>query len=504
MLGARPPRRRKARSVAPDQDRLPRLTDGFDLRALPIGPSEAFVLSRVDGTSTEAEIAAATALTVEEVARTLSRLAELGAVRFEAKPSSAPRIVRKAAERAAPVSLDAGAADEVVDLDLPRKQKILETFDALDRLSHYELLGADPSADKRAIKAKYFEVVNVFHPDRYYGKRLGSFKPKLERIFQRLTEAHDVLTRAQARAEYDAYLNAEQRTKALDQKLNDEEAYARELREVTARIEAEALSASPAPPSSAPVIRHSSPPPNVSPAAAKADADARRRALARKLGLATPRGSSSATAVAAPTPAPAAYSGPSSRERAVDELKRRYEQRMTEAKRRQVAEYEDRAQAALAKGSQIDAVNALRIACSLAPDDTRLRSRLADLEQGAGRELADRYLAQAAYEEREKRWADAARSYTRAHAGAPSSKLHERIADCLLNAQGDIRRALEHARNAVLESPNEPKYRVTLARAYLVAKMRDSAIGELERAAALAPTDDSIREQIRRVRRGEI
>lgn len=490
--------------MAPDQDRLPRLTDGFDLRALPIGPTEAFVLSRVDGSSTEAEIAAATALGVEDVARTLSRLAELGAIRFETKPAGGPHIVRATAERSAAASSAADALDDGVDLDAPRKQKILQTFEALDRLTHYELLGTDPAADKRAIKAKYFEVVNVFHPDRYYGKKLGGYKPKLERIFQRLTEAHDVLTRAEARAEYDAYLNAEQRTKALDQKLNDEEAYARELREVTARIEAEALSVSPALPSSTPVVRHSSPPPNVAPAATKADADARRRALARKLGLTSPPVTSPVTAPAAPPPAAAAYTGPSSRERAVDELKRRYEQRMTEAKRRQVAEYEDRAQAALVRGNQIDAVNALRIACSLAPDDTRLRSRLADLEKNAGRELADRYLAQAVYEEREKRWAEAARSYTRAHAGAPSSKLHERIADCLLNAQGDIRRALEHARAAVLETANEPKYRVTLARAYLVAKMRDSAIGELERAAALAPTDDSIREQIRRLRRGEI
>jgi hypothetical protein len=33
--------------------------DGFDLKTLPIGPSDAFVLSRIDGASTEAEIAAA-------------------------------------------------------------------------------------------------------------------------------------------------------------------------------------------------------------------------------------------------------------------------------------------------------------------------------------------------------------------------------------------------------------------------------------------------------------
>ena len=34
----------------------------------------------------------------------------------------------------------------------------------------------------RAIKAAYFEVVNVFHPDRYFGKNVGSFKPKLAEL----------------------------------------------------------------------------------------------------------------------------------------------------------------------------------------------------------------------------------------------------------------------------------------------------------------------------------
>ena len=36
----------------------------------------------------------------------------------------------------------------------------------------------DAGADKKAIKAAYFELVNDFHPDRYFGKNLGSFKPK--------------------------------------------------------------------------------------------------------------------------------------------------------------------------------------------------------------------------------------------------------------------------------------------------------------------------------------
>ena len=56
--------------------------------------------------------------------------------------------------------------------------------------------------------------MNDFHPDRYFGKSLGSFKPKLERLFTRVTEAHDVLTRVSAREDYDRYLTTVRHTRA--------------------------------------------------------------------------------------------------------------------------------------------------------------------------------------------------------------------------------------------------------------------------------------------------
>jgi curved DNA-binding protein CbpA len=418
-------------------------------------------------------------------------------------------------------SYDPAELMEEADIDSDRKKAILETYYRLDLLNHYELLGVEQTADKRLIKNKYYEVVNVFHPDRYYGKKLGSFKPKLERVFQRLTEAHEVLSRHESRAEYDAYLNAERRTQALDRKLHDEEAYARELREAQERIEAEARAETPSSPlprearvaepvaqtlSSAPPIqalRSSVPsiPPSGSPRVEipKADPDARRRALARKLGLSSPPPPVQRAAPARATD----DNGMSGPKRAAEELKRRYEQRMLDARRRQVSEYEARAEAALGAGNLIDAVNAMRVAVSLVPDQVALKNRLNELEREAARELSERYLEQALYEEREKRWTDAARSYARAHTGKPNARVSERLANALLMAQGDTRRALEHARAAVLENPNDPKFRVTLARAYLAAKMRESALGELERAATLAPGDDSIRDQIRRVKRGE-
>ena len=49
--------------------------------------------------------------------------------------------------------------------------------------------------------------------------------------------------------------------------------------------------------------------------------------------------------------------------------------------------------------------------------------------------------------------------------------------------------------------PESAAYRVTLARFYLKAGMKQSAEGELSRAATLAPSDDKVTDWIRRLKR---
>jgi curved DNA-binding protein CbpA len=509
-------------------------------------------LSRVDGTSSESEIAAATGLEAEQVMATLARLAELGAVRFENASDQRPKFnrssvparsvtLRPAVETKVQISdhpervlYDPKELDEPADLEPERKRRILDVFYRLESITHYELLEVAPSADKRAIKARYYEVVNLFHPDRYFGRSLGGFKPKLERIFQRITEAHDVLTRSEARAEYDAYLSRHHGTEALHQVLTNEQARARELREVEDRILAEARlgerNDTLRPPTSLRPPVAATPPPSFGRASDPAGPGAnggssrgseepatlsghrpgmsseqstsdsielRRRQFARKLGASLPppgpRSNPQAT-----TPA----STPESRERAVQDLKRRHEERLQEARRRKAQEYAAQADLDLGQNNLAEAVNALRIATSLAPNDDKLSGRARELETRAQRDLADRYVQQAGYEEREGRFADAVRSYTRALAGKPSADLHHRAAHCLIALGTESEKAIEHARSAVSKAPNDASYRVTLARAYLAANLHERAAEELERAQTLAPTDDTVRGLIRRLQRG--
>lgn len=67
---------------------------------------------------------------------------------------------------------------------------------AMARVAHdpRQLLGVSTIADTRTLKHAYFRLSKEVHPDRYYGKRLGSFNQRLEVIFEALARAYSQLS----------------------------------------------------------------------------------------------------------------------------------------------------------------------------------------------------------------------------------------------------------------------------------------------------------------------
>jgi len=112
---------------------------------------------------------------------------------------------------------------EEVDLDLDRRKEILYAEARLAKGTHYELLGLPWNAGADAAKAAYVDRVKIFHPDRYAGKRLGTYRPRLERVFRRLTEARDTLVDDGKRAAYaKATAPATEVAKAAARQIEDE------------------------------------------------------------------------------------------------------------------------------------------------------------------------------------------------------------------------------------------------------------------------------------------
>jgi curved DNA-binding protein CbpA len=406
-------------------------------------------------------------------------------VRLPRTVDNAPGATRSVSEQ------DAELLAEDVDLEPELRRRVLALHRDLAHLDHYALLGVDRAADRKALKRAYFELAAVFHPDKYFRKRLGSFKSRMEAVFSRATLAHDVLTGKESRAEYDAYLDEQRRLRGIEELISNTENEERRAVEAVER-EVRAAEGAASPPGSAlePPPPPASAPRVVGPAV---DAAARREALARRLlgGRARAQAPAGGGRADDEAPPPPRVSSPAE---AVEALRRRYEERIARAKAAQARKYAQRADEALAAGDAVAAANALRVAAGLAPADGELQARSTEATSKADSLLGDTYTNQAQYEERHGQWAEAARSWTKASRGRPNdANTHERAANAIVKAGGDLHEARRLARRACELSPTAAQNRVTLAAVYEAAGHELSARRELEAAAQLAPQDGTIR-----------
>ena len=462
------------------------LVPGANTRDLSAAPAETFVLACVDGLSSQVDIALTTGLGDEELAAIVHSLMTRGLVAFAAPHSSRQAVPTM---RSGAYSL-LGGPEQSLDLSAAQQQQLRDLDRRLGSLDHYELLGVGASADAKAIRAAYYDLVRTFHPDRFFGKQLGSFESKLLRVFAKITEAYNVLHRDDTRSEYDRYLAARRRTLDFESRLQDPDRQSQEIETALRQIE-RAAAADSVVPSSGTVRRPSG--------AYVADPEARRRALARKLGHSSvpPSRSPSSAPISSVPPGEASS-------RAAEELRQRYTERLARAREEQRNHYITLSNEAAARDDLSGAANALRVACSLAPDNLELAGDLAELERRAAAGMWESYAERAKYAALEGRPDEAAECYARAALGHPSASLLERAAFYTLEAGGDLKHAAQLARQAVSLAPNSAKCRLTLAQIYAAAKLRESALAELERARALEPNQPLIKEWIARVKRGDV
>src|SRR6185436_18639533 len=54
----------------------------------------------------------------------------------------------------------------------------------------WALLGVARGSDRKTLKRAFFDRSKLFHPDRYYGRRIGSYSARLYQVFDALTRAH--------------------------------------------------------------------------------------------------------------------------------------------------------------------------------------------------------------------------------------------------------------------------------------------------------------------------
>jgi hypothetical protein len=80
------------------------------------------------------------------------------------------------------------------ELGQPERTRILAMQRRVRVGDPWLVLGVPRGSDKKALKRSYFRLSKDLHPDRFYGKRLGSFATRLTEVFEALAHAYADLT----------------------------------------------------------------------------------------------------------------------------------------------------------------------------------------------------------------------------------------------------------------------------------------------------------------------
>ena len=180
-------------------DRVPRLAAGWEVQCAGLSPQEGFLLSRIDGCTSWHVLRQIGGLPPEDVDCCLERWLVEGLLEIEAGSADS------ACEAAAAASQDSGV-DSSLDLSVELQEQILLFEQKLDDCSYFEILGVSRDDDLRTVKRSYFELSKLFHPDRYFGREVGDFGPRLDRIFKKVAIAYELLMDPMTRAEIERSL----------------------------------------------------------------------------------------------------------------------------------------------------------------------------------------------------------------------------------------------------------------------------------------------------------
>lgn len=469
------------------EEKIPRLLEDADVRKLDLSAQEGFVHSCIDGVLNLEDIADVTVLPPAEVLRSVERLIALGVAEWVTpKASSGPPQTELI---------------EDVDIDDVLQQRINETFHRADKLNHYELLGIAMDADRAQIRKAYFALSKTFHPDAYFGKHLGSFKPKMETIFRKITDAYEAIGRPKKREAYDRYLNRSLLASAAEQQISRVEERAQavskaltnapatpDLPEHPARRQPVASAAEPSRPS-APTNHPVS---KMAPGSPEHERMLRKRELLERRLRGRSRRPSSQGPATRTTPRPTAQIGKKAVLRDLTQSLRQTAVLTGGVDRTQ--HHLEAARTAEAQGDLAAAATALRMALALDSSRSDLKEDYRRVNSRLRVQLLDIHREQARYEEENAMWAAASISWAKVADASPEDPVApRRAAKALLAAGGDLRKARDFALRSLDLDSDSLDTRLILVRIYIEAGMENSALKELEEAAKLDPKHEMVK-----------
>ena len=175
-----------------------------------------YLWSRVDGVASIKQLILMAGFPTAKTVGILQRLRDFGAVLMPGEtPETVAQRDRAPVKASEPVSRDLGelteleraAMAEEVAMSDEDKRTLIAMRRTVATGDLFALLSVSHDADKKTLKRAYFKLSKRFHPDRYYGKELGTFGEWLEDIFAATTRAFTLLADKNKREAYLAKLS---------------------------------------------------------------------------------------------------------------------------------------------------------------------------------------------------------------------------------------------------------------------------------------------------------
>lgn len=187
---------------AGQDDKVPKLAPGWEAMGAGLSPEEGFLLSRIDGVTSWHVLRQIAGVPPEQVDRCLERWLKDGLVMLEGgrETNGKPATPAGPRTRVPEPRFEPGQVDPSLQIDVEVQEQIL-AFEAKVDASYHEILGVGRDANERSIKRAYFQLSKIFHPDRYFGRDVGDFAPRLDRVFRKVALAYELLMDPTTRAE---------------------------------------------------------------------------------------------------------------------------------------------------------------------------------------------------------------------------------------------------------------------------------------------------------------
>jgi tetratricopeptide (TPR) repeat protein len=523
-------------------DAAVRLVSGADLKQTGLSSVEGFVLSRVDGMSSMQTICLLTGLGEEATLEILSKLRDKGLILVgdEELASSQPlqpvdTLVDPSplglqleepgpADTADPADTDTretpaaeaeewkdSDTDEEVELKPEMRDRVRERHGALGQLNLFELFGVSPESDIKTIRKAFFAQSKIYHPDRYFGKKLGPYADMLHEIFKQMNAGYKMLCDKQKLADYRQMvvqqMEQERLARQVEQQAAAEEAEERrQTGEHLAEEENDGTAGQyqqirrPHRPAADPPRQQPEPRPRSSGAFRSHRAKALMDLVGHKR---PPERPASPAPSAAPPPPTDLPTDPARQKRRQTDHKIRAA-RVTGvlfSRAKKARQFFAQGKAQLDRGQYLAATASLRLARTYSPEEKEYAEAY-ELASAKARELtAENHFKRGMMEESVGRFEAAAASFLEAAEQLPKPLYLVKAAEAMLwtHAGDDLIKAKEYVTRAVQADPNSVDIRITAARVYRAAGMKRNARRELQQALKIEPNNPEAKELLKGV-----